>query len=228
MTAPAARIYTASAAGPLMLELRLSAGSVRVVVEDRDRAEVTLTSPTPTVLERVRFAESYQRLKVHVPDPPPLAGGTVQVTGGHVGIVAGVVYGDVFVGGGRVDPQRRRRAGRGEIGVDVRLPLHSSVFVETVAAPVTCTGALLTATVHTTSGAIRLDTVAGPQLYSVSGAVTIANLIGIGAIETVSGDITVTATAPTELNAQSVDGDIRAAGPIRLTARTVSGRVITY
>jgi hypothetical protein len=223
------RTYTAEAPGPLMLQLRVLAGTVRVVVEDREHAEVTLTGRAADVIDGTRFAESYQRLKVDVPDPAPRSGGKVHVTGGNVGIVVGVVYGDVVMhAGGRAGGAVVGGAGVAGTDVDIRLPLHSSLCADTMSAPVSVTGALLTADVHTMSGAIVLDTVAGPRLLSMAGDITVANLIGFGSIETVSGDIDVTARVASELNAQSVSGDIRATGPIRLAAHSVSGRVRTY
>ncbi|WP_433051700.1 DUF4097 family beta strand repeat-containing protein [Dactylosporangium sp. CS-033363] len=225
------RTYTAAASGCLMVDVRVPAGSVRVIVEDRDHAEVTIIGPDADVIDRTRFAESFQQLSVHVPDSPAQPfGGPIHIAGGNVGMVAGVVYGSLIMHGNAHQTTGMVFGGVAASGtdIDIRLPPSSSLCVETVAASVDVTGPLLTAYVQSTSGAIRLDTVAGPQLETVSGRVTVADLIGIGSIETVSGDITVTSTAPSELNARSVSGNIRAVGPIRLAAHTVSGRVRTY
>ncbi|WP_426505426.1 DUF4097 family beta strand repeat-containing protein [Dactylosporangium sp. McL0621] len=225
------RTYTATALGGLMLDLRVSFGAVRVVVEDCDHAEVTLTGPDADVIDHTRFAEAYSRLTVHVPDPPALhLGGTVHMSGGNVGMVAGVVYGGMVMygNGGQAAGMVVGGVGSAGITVDVRLPLHSSLSAKTVAASVVVSGALVTASVDTTSGAIALDTVGGPELESVSGDISVANLAGIGFIETVSGDIDAHAERPCDLNARSVSGDIRTTGPIRLAAHTVSGRVRTY
>ncbi|MFI5913740.1 DUF4097 family beta strand repeat-containing protein [Dactylosporangium sp. NPDC051541] len=216
--------YTADASGPVLLHVGVSAGAVRVNVEDREFAEVTVTADAD-ITDRARFTGGYQFLKVEMPKAPPQhVGGITQIAGVNVGMVVGVVYGDlvmhtdgIVVGG---------FGGAGPI-VDIRLPLHSSLYAETVSAPVSATGPLLTAYVQTTSGAIDLDTVAGPSLQSVSGRIRIANLLGIGSIKTICGDIAVTADDPSELNAHTISGDIRVRGPIRLHAHTVSGRVHT-
>ncbi|MEV0570217.1 hypothetical protein [Dactylosporangium sp. NPDC050588] len=238
MNAPKARTYTARECGAITLDVRINVGSVRVIVEDREHAEVTLTSPDGNepgahAVERTTIDDHGDHLAVRVPNLEPTTarqhfGGVTQVVGHNVGIVVGVVYGDVVSNGGTVVGG----AVTGGVGplVDIvaRLPLGSSLLAETVSASVDVSGALLRAVVETVSGAVHVDTVSAPDLSTVSGRITINRLIGDGFAKTISGGIAVAATDRCNLRAESVSGSIRVTGPIALSAHTVSGRVLNY
>ncbi|MFF5227325.1 DUF4097 family beta strand repeat-containing protein [Dactylosporangium sp. NPDC000521] len=238
MNAPKARTYTAREYGAITLDVRINVGSVRVIVEDREHAEVTLTSPDGNepgahAVERATIDDHGDHLAVRVPNLEPTTarqhfGGLTQVVGHNAGIVVGVVYGDVVsiggmsgdaVVGGGVGPL---------VDIVARLPLGSSLLAETVSASVDVSGALLRAVVETVSGAVHVDTVSAPDLSTVSGRITINRLIGDGFAKTISGGITVAATDRCNLRAESVSGSIRVTGPIALSAHTVSGRVLNY
>ncbi|MEU0557427.1 hypothetical protein [Dactylosporangium sp. NPDC006015] len=242
MNTPKARTCTAREHGAITLDVRINVGSVRVIVEDREYAEVTLISPegnesAARAVERATIDDHGDHLAVRVPNLEPTTarqhfGGVTQVVGHNLGVVVGVVYGDVVsiggmsggtvVGGvvtGGVGPL---------VGIVARLPLGSSLLAETVSASVDVSGTLLRAVVETVSGAVHIDTVSAPDLSTVSGRIAIDRLIGDGFAKTISGGITVAATDRCNLRAESVSGSIRVTGPIALSAHTVSGRVLNH
>ncbi|MET7424219.1 hypothetical protein [Dactylosporangium sp. NPDC005555] len=242
MNAPKVTTYTAREYGAVTLDVRVNVGSVRVIVEDREYAEVTLTSADGNdagarAVERTTIDDHGDHLAVRVPNLEASTarqhfGGVTQVVGHNAGIVVGVVYGDMVSFGSMSGGTVVGAVVTGGVGplVDIvaRLPLGSSLLAETVSASVGTGGALLRAVVETVSGAVHLDTVAAPDLSTVSGRITIDRLIGDGFAKTISGGITVAATDRCHLHAESVSGSIRVTGPIALSAHTVSGRVLNY
>ncbi|MFF5229994.1 DUF4097 family beta strand repeat-containing protein [Dactylosporangium sp. NPDC000521] len=236
------RTYTAREFGAVTLDVRVNVGSVRVIVEDREHAEVTLTGPdgndsAARAVERATIDDHGDHLAVRVPNLESTTvrqhfGGVTQVVGHNAGIVVGVVYGDVVSIGGMSGGTVVGGVVTGGVGplVDIvaRLPLGSSLLAETVSASVDVSGALLRAVVETVSGAVHVDAVSAPDLSTVSGRITIDRLIGDGAVKTISGGITVAATDRCNLRAESVSGSIRVTGPVALSAHTVSGRVLNY
>lgn len=234
------RTHTAEQAGAIVFDVALTAGAIRVTVEDRPSAEVTVSTeqdsgPAADMVQAATFTERPGRLAVRVPDAPAtISGGTVHVSrGGRTVISTGSVFNagvlmfgsGVVVNGGAV-------VGGVVVGspvtIDVRLPLGSTLVGKTTAADVETYGELAAADVETISGALSIDTVAQPRLRSTSGDIRIARLTGDGRLRTVSGDVRVHAAVECSLSAQSVSGDIRVSGArVDLDASSVSGRITT-
>ncbi|GAA2599037.1 hypothetical protein GCM10010399_32180 [Dactylosporangium fulvum] len=232
------RTYSARDRGAVTLDIRINVGSVRLIVEDRNYAEVVLTCPdgndaAARAVQRTTIEEYDDYLTVRVPNLEPTTvrqhfDGVTQVVGHNVGVVVGVVYGSIVtgVGGAVIGGMTAGGIGPG-VDIAVRLPLGSSLIAETISASVDTSGALVRAVTESVSGSVHLDTVAAPDLSTISGRITIDHLIGDGYAKTTSGAITAAATDRCHLRAESVAGSIRVTGPINLSAHTVSGRVTT-
>lgn len=232
------KTYSARERGPVTLDIRVNVGSIRVTVEDRNYAEVFLTchdgnAGATHAIERTEIEECDDYLIVRVPNLEPTTvrqhlDGVTQVVGHNVGVVVGVVYGSIVTGvGGAVIGDMTTGSVSPAVDIAVRLPMGSSLIAETISASVDASGALLRAVTESVSGSVHLDTVAAPDLSTVSGRITIDHLIGDGYAKTTSGAITAAATDRCHLRAETVSGAIRVTGPIKLSARTVSGRVTT-
>lgn len=241
------RKHTATQAGPVTVDIDLTAGAVRVVVEDREYAEVTAVTtdkegPSAEAVNGMTVSERGDRLVVRVPDPGGTAGGVTQVTntrggvtvvqtaGAVYGTVIGAVHGDVvhFGGGGMVISGGRGAivVGGSPIFVEARLPRGSRLVARTSSADVNTFGLLAGASVTTMSGDVHLEAVGTVDINTMSGDVGVREYAGPGQIKTMSGDITVHAVAETSLRATSMSGSIRTAGKrLALDAQSMSGRV---
>lgn len=249
---PTTRTHTAAQTGPLTLDVELTAGTIRVTVEDRDRAEVTVTTahdagPTADAVRNASITERAGRLTVRLPKPTSVTqtvrtsgrGVSVMQIGGNVyGTVIGAVFGNIAdgtinVSGGDVTVSGGRVSISAAVTVDVRLPLGSSLAADTTSADVETSGELHAADVRTVSGDIDTDAIRLPRLASTSGDITIGRFTGRdiakahATVSTVSGDVRIhVVTTDSAVYARSVSGDIRITGErTSLDARTVSGRV---
>jgi hypothetical protein len=240
------RTHTAAQAGPLTLDIELTAGMIRVTVEDRHRAEVTITTaqdtgPTAYAVRNATITDGAGHLTVRLPQHTD--GGmtqTVHTSGRGVTVIqsGGTVYGTVvgaIVTGGTFYSGRDVTITSGNVSIgapitiDVRLPLGSSLTAGTTSADVETFGVLASAEVRTVSGDIRIDSTGPADLRSTSGDIRVAFTGTTARAKTVSGDIRVHALTPdATVHARSVSGDIRVTGTnVDLNARTVSGRVTT-
>jgi hypothetical protein len=184
------------------------------------------------MVDDAAITEAPGRLVIHVPAPGPVRidappGGLGQMNFGVIATHGGTVvaHGAVTIGAGGVVV--------GGLGagptVEVCLPEGSSLLLDTTAADTSATGPMRRAELRTVSGHVHLDHVTDATVHTVSGSIGIDALAGTARLDTTSGGIRINAAAASTVTAQSVSGDITATGaPIRLDARSVSGRVTTF
>lgn len=226
--------------GPVTLDVDLTAGDIRVHVEDRPHAEVIVSTrddegPSADAVHDTRISESGDRLTVRVPRTSGAGGVVIQggrgvssivSTGGASFVQVGGVVGDVWVNGVRISGGGAVVVGGSPIVVEARLPLGSSLAATSTSTDVEATGRLVAARVQSVSGDITLDAVDRPDLRTTSGDIEIAALHGDADLAAVSGDIRVHADVPCRVRANTVSGDVRVTGArVDLDARSVSGRV---
>ena len=225
------KTHTGTHTGPITLNVRLTAGQIRVVAEDRARAEIVVSTPDssgPSVeaVTNTRISDLGDTIEVDVPDNGgggvtiQSGGGVTMVNSGSGMFIAGNVVGgsiissgrDTFINGQRVTGGGAVHIGGSGISVEARVPRGSSVRANTTAADITVTGE---------ARAVNAGT--------MSGDVEIAALSAEARIKTMSGDIEVTAdpasAALVPVRASSMSGDITARGRVDLDGRSMSGRV---
>jgi hypothetical protein len=237
------RTHTAEQAGAIVFDVALTAGTIRVTVEDRSAAEVTISTeqdrgPAAEMVRSATITERPGRLTIRVPDPAPVTVTGVQAAGGHRGVTSAgrsnivfngtVTAGAIAFGSGAVAIGGASVVVGAPVTVEVRLPLGSSLTARTVAAEVETAGELAAADVTTIAGSILVAAVIRPRLESTSGEVRIDRLTGDGSLKTISGHTRVHAAVECSLRASSISGDIRVSGArVDLDASSVSGRITT-
>ena len=179
--------HTATQPGPITFNLRLDAGDIRIIAEDRRHAEILISGDGPSV-NAATFSEQGRRVTV---DIPPASTGAVG----------------------------------SPIRVEVRLPVGSSIEVDSSSAGIDVTGPVEHARIRAGTGDVRLDRVSSLDVASMSGDITVTGLAGSGRVKTMSGDVDVVAVKESSLVARSMSGDIQVTGPVRLNASTMAGRV---
>lgn len=232
--------------GSVRVQVLDSLTAARVVLRTDDT-----TGPAADAVARARSTQDGQAFGIEVPDMP----GDVVVQSRHgnrivqnVGTVYGSVTGMTIVNGRIISGGTSTMPTISPIEAAVCLPPHSSLAVVSQSADARVFGNLdrmefrsvsgdLDADgvqelrANTTSGDIRAGRVTGQvSAQSVSGDIDINLYDGGGAtLGTTSGDINVRATdrASGHVSANSVSGDVHLSGArhLRVSARTVSGRV---
>jgi hypothetical protein len=240
---PTRNHHIAAQQGPVTLDVTLPTGAVSVIIEDRQTAEVTISTqddagPSADAVNNVAIDGGGGRLTVRLPRP---TGGTVIQTGGHGttminsdgGVfVAGSNYGSVvqsgrgvWVDGGQIHGGALM-VGSSPIVVEARLPLGSSLSANTTSADISAAGPLVAAHIRSVSGDVTLSDVERPYVQTTSGDIEIRALSGNADLAAVSGDIRVHAIRPCAVRANTVSGDVRVTGArVDLDAGSVSGRV---
>ena len=243
------KTHTGTHTGPITLNVRLTAGQIRVVAEDRDRAEIVVSTPDSSgpsaeAVTNTAITETGGHLEVRVPNPGGTGGAMIQTGGGGVivgsnygVVVGGNMYGSMMSGvtGGEMWVNGQRVTGGGvvvggsPIDVEVRVPRGSTVSAKTTSAAVTVTGEVNSIDAETMSGDVYASLVQVADVRTMSGDVEIAALSAEARIKTMSGDIEVTAdpasAALVPVRASSMSGDITARGRVDLDGRSMSGRV---
>jgi len=242
------KTHTGTHTGPITLNVRLTAGQIRVVAEDRARAEIVVSTPDssgPSVeaVTNTRISDLGDTIEVDVPDNGgggvtiQSGGGVTMVNSGSGMFIAGNVVGgsiissgrDTFINGQRVTGGGAVHIGGSGISVEARVPRGSSVRANTTAADITVTGEARAVNAGTMSGDVYVSQVQVADVRTMSGDVEIAALSAEARIKTMSGDIEVTAdpasAALVQVRASSMSGDITARGRVDLDGRSMSGRV---
>ena len=236
--------HTARQSGPITLDTRLTSGDIRIIIEDRTHAEITIstadtTGPSADAVNNATINDGGDRITASVRNSGGSSvvmqsgGGTVQINSGGGTLITGNVAGsiitsgrDVFVNGVRVSGGGNVTVGGSPIRIEARLPTGSSIEGDTTSADLTVTGPASRVQFRSVSGDINLDGVAGLDVSTTSGDIDVAAIAGGGHVRTVSGDVTVRAVQESTLQARTVSGDVRVTGArVALDASTVSGRV---
>ncbi|MFI1194133.1 DUF4097 family beta strand repeat-containing protein [Micromonospora sp. NPDC020750] len=245
------RQHTARQAGPITLDARVTAGNIRVTVENRTHAEITIstadtTGPSADAVNNATINDQGDRITAEVRNSG--GGGVVMQSGGvqtnvfrsgggiTVTQVGGNVYGtvvgavvsgrDIIVNGVHVGGGGGVLVGGSPIVIEARLPVGSSLAADTTSADIDATGPLTRAQIRAVSGDVNLDGVASLDVSTTSGDTTVAAFAGSGQVRAVSGDVRVTAVQESSLQVRTVSGDVRITGArVALDASTVSGRV---
>lgn len=227
-------LITSRAPGAVLLALTVPLGTVRVIVEDRDHAEVTIQTDAETgpfadaVYEAARSAQQGQDAEgawtnITVPEIAG-GGGTTVITGrggstvinnvaGGVTVIGQsfghIAAGSSFTGatiiGGNVVIGGSGSVAAGTLDVVARLPLGSSLKISAGLARVDCTGRL-----------DRLD------FRATAGDLDVAEAYAVRA-QASSGDIRIGIAS--RVQAQASSGDIRIRKAADVTASASSGDI---
>ncbi|MGO1055548.1 DUF4097 family beta strand repeat-containing protein [Crossiella sp. CA198] len=234
------KTFTAAHPGVIGLNLNLDHGDIRVSVEDREHAEITLTPINPgditaaDLITRATVTGYGQDWTVTVPSPPEPAihvrttatripAGTT-VIGAIIGGNGDITTGVTIVNGRMVSGHRVTGLDSGGgIRADVRLPEGSSVSVATFTARLTTVGELDRLAFRSTSGDLIAQDAGTVEARTISGDITAA-LACTALLTSTSGDLDVRCTADATL--RTISGDI-SIGALTGAARvqSTSGRV---
>jgi hypothetical protein len=222
---------SAEQAGPINLSLNVPVGSIEVIGEEIDVAEVTLRplieddQVAIDMIKAARVSHTGRALFVEVPQPPGGASNVHSVIAGNVTdvIMCGNITGGVIVSGnnnitigGRQMVNAVSIGSGGAVVAVARVPFGSSVQVQTLSAD---------ARVRTTPfpGENRLASV---DVRSTSGDLQVEGVDRVRA-QTISGDIT--SRGATLLRVKSTSGDVRAEGSRgNVEVKTISGDIDVY
>jgi hypothetical protein len=247
------RELTCPHTGPILLDARSLAASIRVSLTDTDRASVTLSTPDASgpshdAVNSADLESAPGLLTVRLHERGAAAGGitvigrgnSVAVSAISVGRNVSIVGGRVIIDGAEVTPGSGAPAAS-PVTINAVLPRGSRVDLGTECADVTVRGHCADARAHTLSGDVEIEHAERANVQTTSGDIRIGHA-DQALTNTVSGDTriehadTLTASAVSGdirvyqasgmVSAATVSGDITIehAGPAPLT-RTVTGRV---
>jgi DUF4097 and DUF4098 domain-containing protein YvlB len=183
--------------GPLLLSVRVHAGSIEIETVDGDQTEVELEPLDRDARGVIDDAT------VELPERPG---------GGHELVVA-------------IEERRFLVFSTApRVRVSIRCPHRADLDVKTVSANVRCDGLLGSASVKSVSGDVTLPDIDGDaRVKSVSGDVRLSQVGGAIEAQTVSGDVTAHAAAG-NVSITTVSGDLRIdEGGRSVTTKSVSG-----
>lgn len=230
---------TITHSGRVDLALDVAHGYIEVWVSASYEATQVVLSPLESsdmeaarLIADVAVIESGERLSVRLPRPRGAFGGGMTVARSGGGVVVSQVFGDVHFGGsvvgativnGRVISGGGVVASGGAVRVQVRLPLGSTLMVDSETASVVTTGSLPRLGFRSASGDLTADTVALLDVETTSGDVSVAT-VGLGHVRTISGDVELGASRDVVVTTTSGDVDV---AELNKTAqvRTVSGDI---
>ncbi len=248
------RELTCPHTGPILLDARSLAASIRVSLTDTDRATVTISTrdtsgPSHDAVNSARLESAPGQLTVRLDDRGTAVtgitvigrGNSVAVTAISVGRNVSIVGGRVIIDGAEVTPGATGTATASLVTIDAVLPRGSRVELGTQSGDIDLHGAYSELTAHSVSGDISAEHAEHANVQTTSGDIrmhraeravtnTVSGDTVIGRADTltanaVSGDIRVD-EANGMVSAATVSGDItiQHTGPAPLT-RTVTGRV---
>lgn len=236
--------HTARQAGPITLDTRLAFGDIRITIEDRTHAEITIstadtTGPSADAVTNSTISDHGDRVTATVRNSGggsvvmQAGGSSVQINSGGGTFIAGNVSGtiissgrDIIVNGVRISGSGGVAVGGSPVLIEARLPIGSSIAGDTTSADLNVTGPANRVQFRSISGDVNLDGVASLDVSTTSGDINVAAFAGSGHARTVSGDVTIRAAQESTLQARTVSGDVRVSGArVALDASTVSGRV---
>jgi hypothetical protein len=214
--------------GPVHLTLDLGPGWVHVVVEDRGTAEIMLAphhdddQTAADLIARAAVDHADRALSVTMPRPmiSGIGNSTIVRSSGRGGVrvsqtstvvtgsMTGLVItsgGDVYVAGRRIVGDTTTVHSGGLIRAEVRLPLGSTLTVDTDAADVDVTGHLDRLSFISTSGNLAAGTVGTLNASTASGKVAV-NQVATGTVKTMSGNVV--ADYSTDIRVKTMSGDV--------------------
>lgn len=226
--------------GPVHFALDVSAAEVEILVEDCKHAEVTLTpiggssdEHTADLIARTASTSSGSRFAVDVPRAAGVGSTVISRNGGATCVVTGsggtiiqssgnvtIINGQVVSGHGVTVIQ-----GGSGIRVTARLPIGSSLSIDTAAADVVTHGHLESIRFRATSGSLNADSTLDLDAEVSSGDIRVNRADAVEASAS-SGDVTIGATRQVRVTASS--GSIRVSelsGTARCRASSGSIRV---
>ncbi|GAA3669114.1 hypothetical protein GCM10022224_036550 [Nonomuraea antimicrobica] len=243
MTTSTTRTLSAPIAGPVAFDLTMAHGLIRVTVGGTDRAELTLTTPSPAdspagkAIAAASLSADVRVITAHVPTPEAgvtivnhHGGGQVTITdtGGGVIIASGGtmhISGAVIGRGTRITSLSGGNVAAG-VTAELRLPAGSALGVSTKTGQVTTSGELEWARFTSTSGDLALDACGKLVASSKSGDIA-ADVADVVEARTVSGDIRLGRTDAVKAN--SISGDVAIADfGGSATLGTVSGDITVH
>ncbi|MEV6607455.1 DUF4097 family beta strand repeat-containing protein [Kutzneria sp. NPDC051319] len=231
--------------GPVRLVLNLGPGTVRLIVEDRDTAEITLAplregdDVATDLITQAEVDHACHVLAVTVPRPSAgdtaactvmQSAGGVRITQSHSvvrGNVTGLIItgGEVLMAGGRIAFGGATLTTGGQVRAEVRLPIGSSLTFDTDAADLYASGHLVDLVFHSQSGRLVADSIGTLAASTTSGGVGAVS-VTTGSVKTMSGDVA--ADYIQTMRAQTMSGDVTlipAAPGHRAEISTMSGDV---
>mgnify|MGYP001439337593 CR=1 FL=1 len=157
---------------------------------------------------------------IHLGGGSSRGGLSITGDGNTVSHVSGTVYSRGSARFGSVTA-----VGQGGIRVMVTLPRRADITARTISGSVTQRGTAGTVRIETTSGMVLVESATGrADIHTTSGRIS-ADVSGGGHIESVSGQVMVTATGQ-PVSVETVSGAITRGGDVSLIhCETVSGRI---
>ena len=246
------RTLTSETTGPVTIDAHLTSGGPVTVRADAgcDRATLTIRTvdeqgPAADAVRNATLRQSGTTRRAGVRDvgggTTIVSGGITQIASGNHGATivqcAGTVYGSMtgvtilngqVAGGGPATVVQ----GSSPIEIIAVVPEGSSLEACTVSAGIDTHGPLANISAETTSGRIHLDRTDVATCQTVSGRIMIDDFGGTARLETVSGRVTVYATAGGDLRITTVSGridvtasDAATADDLNVQTSSVSGRI---
>ncbi|MEU1302479.1 DUF4097 family beta strand repeat-containing protein [Streptomyces shenzhenensis] len=242
------RIIPVDVVGPIALDLAMSTGSIRVVVDPAlKQARMMLTTeatsgPSADAIRDAAVSLTGQNLRVRVPD---VAGGSttirvggntmtfsggsgVQIVGGNVHIT-GHGGGKVFVNGREVTATSPAGDAVTPITATIHLPAKSVAAISTNSANTVVTGTLARLEYDGTSGTLTAQRVGDLEATVTSGSVIVGEVSGPLDISLTSGSVNVGAYSGHCARLNVTSGSIRMAATSqasgRLSVNATSGSV---
>ncbi|SDM63255.1 Putative adhesin [Lentzea albidocapillata subsp. violacea] len=235
-------MHTITHSGRVDLALDVAHGSVEVwASESYEDAQIVLSPLEPSDTEAARLiadvavTESGDRLSVRLPRPRGASSGGMTVVRSGRGVVVSQTFGDVHFGGtvvgativnGQIVSGGGVFASAGGVRVQVRLPLGSTLSVESETASVVTTGSLPRLRFRSTSGDLTADRVDLVDVDTTSGDVSVA-YVRTAHVHTISGDVELGASDDVVVNTTS--GDVDVAELVKTAGvRSVSGDISVH
>ncbi|MFE9497579.1 DUF4097 family beta strand repeat-containing protein [Streptomyces collinus] len=237
----AERIIPVDVVGPIALDLSMSTGSIRVVVDSvLKQARVVLTTeaasgPSADAIRNTTVSMNGQNLRVRVPDVTGgMSGITTLSRGGYNMTFSGgngvqIINGNVHItghGGGKVFVNGREVTATGPAGdavtpisAVVHLPARSVVAISTHSANTAITGTLARLEYDGTSGALTAERVGDLEATVTSGSVIVGEVSGPLDINLTSGNVNIGTYSGHDARLNLTSGSVRMAATARATGR---------
>ncbi|MFJ6388922.1 DUF4097 family beta strand repeat-containing protein [Streptomyces sp. NPDC091972] len=235
------RIIPVDVVGPIALDLAMSTGSIRVVVDAMlKQARMALTTeatsgPSADAIRDTTVSLTGQNLRVRVPDVAGGAGGstTIRVGGNTMTFSGGngvqIVNGNVHItghGGGKVFVNGREVTATGPAGdaltpitATIHLPAKSVAAISTNSANTVVTGTLARLEYDGTSGTLTAERVGDLEAIVTSGSVIVGEVSGPLDINLTSGNVNIAAYSGHCARLNLTSGNLRMAATAQATGR---------
>ena len=239
------RTIPVDAFGPIALDLTMSAGSIRVVVDPMlKQARIVLkteatSGPSADAIRDTAVSLAGQNLTVRVPD---VAGGTggsttinmggstmtfsggsgVQIVGGNVHI-SGHSGGKVFVNGREVTPTGPAGDALTPLTAEIQLPAKSVLLLSTHTADTVIKGELARLEYDAKSGTLTAERVVDLDATITSGNVIAGAVTGSLDVNLTSGNLNIGAYSGHDARLNLTSGNVRMAATAQASGRLAVG-----